>query len=278
VVGECPVFPANNVWNTRITDLPVHPRSDAFIRAIGADAPLGPDFSMPYAVVPENQPKVIVRFDDGDEEILHRYPIPPNVPIEPAVDRHVIVVERGTCMLYELYHARRDGATWRAYSGASWHLTSNALRPDGMTSADAAGLAILPGLLRYIEVAAGFVGHAIRFTAPRTRAAHVWPARKHASYDDDPELPSMGQRFRLRADFDLSGFSPHNQVILTALKHYGFILADNGGPWVFQGVPDARWHESHLEELRTRVHGRDFEAVVGTALMDDSGSGRARAR
>ncbi|MCD6291496.1 MAG: cellulase family glycosylhydrolase, partial [Anaerolineae bacterium] len=209
------------------------------------------------------------------------YPIPPDAPIEGGRgsdgDRHVLIVDRDHCMLYELYDAwpQPDGS-WHAGSGAIFDLNSNALRPAGWTSADAAGLPILPGLVRYDEVAAGEIRHAIRFTAPRTRKAYVWPARHYASDLTAGRYPPMGQRFRLRADFDISGFSPQAQVILQALKRYGMILADNGRAWFISGAPDDRWDNDVLHELH-QVHGTDFEAVDASSLIVHPDSAQARA-
>ena len=201
------------------------------------------------------------------------YPVPPDAPIEGGAegtgDRHVIVVQEGDCALYELYKAvpNADGS-WNALSAARYDLVENLLRPSGWTSADAAGLPILPGLARAEEVKAGAIRHALRFTAPRTGQAFVWPARHHASQSDDPALPPLGQRFRLKADFDISGFSPENQVILKALQTYGMILADNGSPWFVSGAPDEQWNNDDLAALR-EVKGSDFEAVDTSSMVSD---------
>lgn len=289
--ATCPMLPADNTWNTRIDAVPRDPNSDAYVRSIGADEPLRPDFAsglwegapigIPFAAVSGGTQPVAVVFDYADESDPGPYPIPPDAPIEggPAGegDRHVLIVDAETCTLYELFDARPlpDGS-WTAGSGAVFDLRSNALRPDTWTSADAAGLPILPGLVRYEEAATGEIRHALRFTAPRTRNAYVWPARHEASDLDDPELPPMGQRFRLRADFDVSGFAPVNQAILTALQRYGMFLADNGSPWFLSGVPDARWDDDELRELVNGVTGADFEAIDISALMIDPDSGQAR--
>ena len=187
----------------------------------------------------------------------------------------MIAFDRDGCLLYELFDARPVGGAWQAASGARYDLTSNALRPAGWTSADAAGLPIFPGLVRYDEVAAGVIDHAIRFTAPQTQRAYVWPARHFASSDSDPGLPPMGQRFRLRADFDTSGFHPDVQVILTAMKRYGLILADNGSSWFVSGSPDPRWDNDALRQLR-QLAGSDFEAVDVSPLQASPDSGVAR--
>ena len=288
--ATCPLLPDNNIWNTRVDTLPVHARSDDYLAAIGADAGLHPDFGsgrvqgkpigIPFTVVPGSQPLVPIQFTDfADESDPGPYPIPPEAAIEGGVcgssDRHVLVVDRDNCRFFELYQAAPlSGGGWRAKSGASFDLRSNDLRRDTWTSADAAGLPIFPGLVRFDEVAAGLISHALRFTAPDTRDRHVWPARHDASSDDDPALPPMGQRFRLRGDFPLSGFSPTNRVILSALKQYGLMLADNGGPWFLSGTPDERWDNDDLHELQSNVHGRDFEAVDVSSLMVDPNSGR----
>lgn len=290
VVAGCEVFPFDNIWNTPIDALPVHPNSAAYIDAIGANATVHPDFGsglwaggpigIPFIDVPGDQPRVAVSFYYDDESDPGPYPIPADAPIEGGADsdgdRHVLVVERESCVLYELYdaHPKPDGS-WEAGSGAIFDLRSHALRPAGWTSADAAGLPILPGLVRYDEVAAGEIRHAVRFTAPRTQRAYVWPARHFASSLTDERHPPMGQRFRLKTDFDISGFSPDVQVILRALQRYGVILADNGSPWYISGAPDERWDNDILRELR-QVRGADFEAVDVLSLMVDVDSGQAR--
>ncbi len=289
-IAGCPALPADNVWNARVDGLPVDAQSSAYIATIGRDSPVHPDFGsgtwdggpigIPYGVVPGTQRKVAVTFEYADESDAGPYPIPSNAPIEGGPDsdgdRHVLIVDRDHCLLYELYSAfpLEDG-TWKAGSGAIYDLRSNALRPAGWTSADAAGLPILPGLVRYDEVAAGAIRHALRFTVPQTRRAYIWPARHYASSLTGTQYPPMGQRFRLRADYDLSTFSPQVQVILRALQQYGMILADNGSPWYISGVPDERWNNDVLRQLR-RVHGADFEAVDESSLMVDPNSGQTR--
>ena len=269
--------------------MPLHPRSAAYVASIGLDTGLHPDFGsgqfddrpigIPFVSVPRTQPGVPVQFSYADESDSGLYPIPDDAPIEGGIrgagDRHILIVQEETCLLYELYDAAPRGDGWSAGSGAIFDLRSNALRPAGWTSADAAGLAILPGLVRFAEVAAGAIPHALRFTAAPTREAYVWPARHEAGATLDPDVPPMGQRFRLKADFDVSGFSADNQVILTALKTYGMLLADNGGDWFLSGVPDERWNNDDLHELKQGVHGRDFEAVDGASLMVDLNSGQA---
>lgn len=297
-IAGCPVFPAANVWNVPVDGLPVDPRSDDYVRSIGADVPLhadfgaqsetGEPFGIPFTVVPMNQPKVPIVFvaQDGEEAIPEEsdpgpYPIPPDAPVEvssePGSDRHVIVVQQGSCTLYELYKAAlQDDGSWHAVSAARFDLAGHELRIEGRTSADAAGLPIFPGLVRFDEVAAGEIGHALRFTVPRTRAEYVWPARHKASSSDDPALPPMGQRFRLKADVSLEGFSPDVRVILLALKRYGMIVADNGMPWFLSGAPDARWEDQRIADEFRRLKGSDFEAVDTSSLMLNPDSGEAR--
>jgi hypothetical protein len=285
----CQVFPVNNVWNTPIDTLPVDVNSTKYINTIGANDYVHADFGsglwdggpigIPFTTVPGTQQKVNVSFYYDDESDPGPYPIPADAPIEGGSnsdgDRHVLVVDRDNCILYELYdaHPQQDGS-WTAGSGAVFDLNSNDLRPAGWTSADAAGLPILPGLVRYEEVAAGEINHAIRFTAPQTRKAYIWPARHYASNLTAVKYPPMGQRFRLKAGFDISGFSPDVQVILKALKKYGMILADNGSSWFISGVPDERWDNDVLHELHD-VKGSDFEAVDESSLMVDPDSGEA---
>ncbi|MGD2061389.1 MAG: hypothetical protein PVF87_11020 [Acidimicrobiia bacterium] len=290
---RCPTLPADDIWNTRIDHLPVHPRSDDYVASIGAGSTLHPDFGsgvwppgsdspigIPFLEVGPNEPLTDVDYDAyGAESDPGPFPIPRDAPIEGGPsstgDRHVLVVDRYRCELYELFDAHPGpGDSWTAASGARYELDSSALRPDGWTSADAAGLPIFPGLVRYEEVAAGAIEHAIRFTAPQTQNAHVWPARHDASSLSDPDLPPMGQRFRLQAGFDTSGYSPPVRVILTAMKRYGIILADNGAPWYISGAPDERWDNDVLRELKG-VPGSVFEAVDVTGMIIDPNSGRA---
>jgi hypothetical protein len=266
----CPVFPKNNQWNLPVDKLPMASNSNALVDSIGADKPVHADFGsglyqgapigIPYDVVRRSTPRVRVRFDYADESDRGPYPIPPGVHVEGGGDRHAILLDRDSCRLYELYALRRSGSGWRAGSGAIWSLRSNRLRPAGWTSADAAGLPILPGLVRYDEVAHGAIRHALRFTAPRTRRAYVWPARHFASDSTDPRLPPMGLRLRLRASFDTRPFPPQARVVLVALQRYGMLLADNGSSWYVSGAPDPRWSNIELHTL-SRVHGSDFEVV-----------------
>jgi hypothetical protein len=281
-IAGCPVFPATSVWNKPVDKLPVAADSATIVQSIGLDAPVHADFGaglydgsiigIPYVVVHgQKTPKSRVTFDYADESDRGPYPIPARVPIEgqPAHadegDRHALIVDRDSCTLYELYALRRDKGGWAAGSGAIWSLRSNRLRPAGWTSADAAGLPILPGLVRYDEVAVGAIAHALRFTAERTRRAYVYPARHYASDLTDPALPPMGLRVRLKASFDTSGFPPQSRVILAALKRYGMILADNGSPWFVSGAPNAHWSNDDLHALG-RVHGSDFEVVDTSRL------------
>jgi len=226
--------------------------------------------------VPGGQPKVPVAFDYEHDSDPGPYPIPPNPPIEAGSDRHILIVDRDGCILYELFDAYQQDGLWTAGSGAIFNLRTNGLRPNGWTSADAAGLPILPGLVRYEEVAAGEIRHAIRFTAARTQRAYVWPARHYASAITDPNVPPMGQRFRLKASFDISGFSPDVRVILKAMQLYGIILADNGSNWYISGSPNLLWNDDVLVSELRQVHGSDFEAVDVSGLMIDPDSGQAR--
>ncbi|HEX4332103.1 MAG TPA: FG-GAP-like repeat-containing protein [Usitatibacter sp.] len=282
----CPQFPPHNVWNTPIDTLQVNASSAAWVTTIGSGTALHPDFGsdfgIPFTSVPGTQAKVPITFDEeaADESDPGPYPIPANAPIEGGADsdgdRHVLIVDRDNCKLYELDAAFPDSGTggWDAYSGATFDLRSNALRPSTWTSADAAGLPILPGLVRYDEVMVqGEVNHAIRFTAPQTLNQFIWPAR-HQAGAAGASRPPMGARFRLKASFDISTFDPHIQAILKAFKKYGLILADNGSSWFFQGEPNALWDDDMLDALKT-LHGSDFEAVDTAPLMIDVDSGDA---
>jgi hypothetical protein len=284
--AACLLLPADNVWRARVDGLDVDAHSDAYVAAIGASAGLHPDFGsgqigIPFIATDGGVTPVAIAFDFDDESDPGPYPVPPDAPIEEGPcsdgDRHVLVVDAGTCTLYELFGARpKADGSWTAGSGAVFDLGSNALRPNGWTSADAAGLPILPGLVRFEEVAAGEIAHALRFTAPRTRDAFVWPARHAASTGNDENVPPLGQRFRLRADFDVSGFSMTNRVILTALQRYGMFLADNGSAWFLSGVPDDRWDDDDLHALQTDVAGGDFEAIDESSLQANPDSGQVR--
>ena len=278
---HCTIFPRDNHWNVRVDGLPVASDSDRLVRSIGLGSTVHADFGsglwdggpigIPYTTVSKRQRRVRVSFDYADESDRGRYPVPRRAPIEGGRnsdgDRHVIVVDRDRCKLYELYAAYpvSGGRRWRAGSGAVWNLRSNRLRPKGWTSADAAGLPILPGLARYEEVRRGAIDHALRFTASRTRRAYVYPARHLASSSDDPGLPPMGLRVRLRGSFDISGFGRQSRIVLTALKRYGMLLADNGSPWYISGAPSRGWDNDDLHELG-RVRGSDFEVVDTSSL------------
>ncbi len=269
----CPVFPAGNVWNQDISALPVASDSDTLITKIGLDTGLHPDFGsysgygIPYNTVPGSQRKLTVRFDYSSQSDHVGYPIPRRPRIEAGSDHHMLIVNSGTCKLYEMWNVRHTRRGWRAGSGAVWKMTSNALRPDGWTSADAAGLPILPGLVRYPEVAAGVIDHALRFTAPQTRDAHIYPARHDAGSGSSASLPPMGLRVRLKASFDLSQLSPQARVVAVALQHYGMILADNGSPWYVSGVSNKHFNDDDLRTLN-RITGRDLEVVDTSGLVN----------
>jgi hypothetical protein len=272
--APCTVFPSTNVWNRRVDGLPVRGDSATLISSIGLDSYLHPDFSstawnaglgygIPINKVNLSTARSEVAFRWDDESDAGPYPIPANPKIEGGSDRHIILWDTEGCDLYELFNARKSGGDWLADSGAIWDLRSNALRPDGWTSADAAGLPILPGLARYDEVAAGVIRHALRFTAPHTRSAHIYPARHHAGEGSSASLPPMGLRVRLKASVDISGFGPQARVILLALQRYGMILADNGSPWYVTGAPNANWDDDQLHDFH-QLHGSDFEVVDTT--------------
>lgn len=276
MIGGCAVFPANNAWNTRADGLPVDSRSSAYVASINgsggngflhADFGADPTYGIPYVVVSQSQPMVPIVFNEyGDESDPGPYPVPPSAPVEAGSDRHVLVVQEGTCKLYELYHASRSGAGWAGGSGAVFDLSSNALRPDGWTSADAAGLPILPGLVRYDEVASGHIDHALRFTVSRTQRGFIHPATHFASSSTDPNLPPMGLRLRLKANFDISGYHGQARVILEALRTYGMIVADNGSSWFISGATDSRWNDDDLNQLKS-VPGSAFEAVATGSIQ-----------
>jgi hypothetical protein len=273
----CPVLPAGNVWNARVDALPAHPDSGRLIASIGLDETLHPDFSdagrygIPINVVRRSTPRRAVRFEYAGESDRVRYPIPARPRIEGGSDRHLLMLDRDACRLYELFAASRGpGGGWSAGSGAVFDLRSNRLRPAGWTSADAAGLPILPGLARWDEAGGAGIDHALRFTAPQTRRAYVYPARHFASDATDPGLPPMGLRVRLRRGVSLAGFGPQARAVLLALKRYGMILADNGSPWFITGAPDRRWDDDDLRGLR-RITGRDLEVVDTRRLRNRPG-------
>jgi hypothetical protein len=271
------VFPPDDPWNTDVSKEPIDPNSDALIASIGKAKSIHPDFGtvyngapsgIPYVVVTKDQPKVPVAFDYKDESDPGPYPIPPDAPIEggPAAkgDRHVLVLDRDNWLLYELWSSRpqEGGKSWKAGSGAIFDLKKNSVqRPKGWTSADAAGLPVFAGLVRYDEaVEQQAIKHALRFTVVKSRHAYIAPATHFASPRKGEDLPPMGMRVRVRADFDVAKFPPTARVILTAMKTYGMIVADNGGDWFVSGAPDPRWKDDELQTLR-RIKGSDFEVV-----------------
>jgi hypothetical protein len=272
---KCPVFPATNAWNERVDTLPVAANSAQMIQSIGLDTGLHPDFGsglydgqpigIPYDVVSKQTKRSRVKFDYADESDKGPYPIPKSVHIEggraSTGDRHALLLDKDACKLYELFALYPKSGGWTAGSGAILNLRSNALRPAGWTSADAAGLPIFPGLVRYDEVAHGVIDHALRFTAAHTRRAYVYPARHYASSSDDPALPPMGLRVRLKASVDISGFPKQARVVLQALKTYGMILADNGSNWYISGAPNPHWSNDDLHSLG-RITGSMFEVVT----------------
>jgi hypothetical protein len=261
--APCYVFPSSNVWNRDVSGLPVAPNSQAMVDAIGRSNYLHPDFDavgdgIPFNIVDSNTPTYTVSFQYADESDAGPYPIPASPRIEAGSDRHLLSLDLNQCRLYELYDAVRSGSGWQAGSGAVFDLRSNALRPEGWTSADAAGLPIFPGLVRYDEMLTGSIDHAIRFTAPDT-CGYIYPAR-HLTAAPCSNLPPMGLRVRLKASVDISSFGPHAQIVLTALKRYGMILADNGSPWFISGSPDSRWDDDEMHQLQN-LTGVDFEVV-----------------
>jgi hypothetical protein len=287
--GACPVLPSDSVWHADVSGLPVHARSGAWMGNMNsASARLHPDFGpsgeampygIPYNVVAGSHSKVKPAFDYADESDLGPYPFGADTPIEGGAqssgDRHALMVDRDSCTLYELYAANWNNGQPTAGSGAVFDLRGNGLRPAGWTSADAAGLPILPGLLRLDEVQAGHVDHAIRFTAQRTDRSYLWPARHQAGAADDPNLPPMGARFRLKSAFDISRYRGDTQVVLRAFKSYGLLLADNGSNWYFQGSAENGWDNALLDDLKS-VPASAFEAVDESSLMADPNSARVK--
>jgi len=286
---DCPVFPVDNYWNTRVDSLPVNPSSSAWVANMHPASNLHPDFGpsfgeqpVPYGIpvtIVDGAKRVAVKFEYADESDRVRYPLGNATLIEGGAssegDRHAIVVDARTCTLFETWNTRRTGSGWTAGSGAVWSLRSNKLRPASWTSADAAGLPILPGLLRWDEVRSGHVDHAIRFTTDVTQRAFIWPARHQAGSTSDTAFPPMGARFRLKAGFSTDGYSPRAKVVLDAMQKYGLVLADNGSPWYFQGDASTGWPPSLIEELK-RIPAAAFEAVDTTPLRVSLGSAAVR--
>ena len=286
---RCSEFPADNWWHADVSALPVHPRSAAWLSRMQTEVDLhpdsgpsygaGPDYGIPITVVGRRHAKVKVRFQYASESDRVRYPLGRDTRIEGGPgsdgDRHAVVVDKDRCRLYELFGTERSGGRWRAGSGATWSLRSNALRPDGWTSADAAGLPILPGLLRWTEVKKDRIDHAIRFTAPETSRAYLWPARHQAGSTDDPAYPPMGARFRLDASYDASGLSAYAQRVVRAMQTHGLVLADNGSAWYFQGEQHRAWPSRLIEDLKT-IPASAFTAVDTSGLMIDPDSAQVR--
>ncbi|MEV0459188.1 hypothetical protein [Catellatospora methionotrophica] len=287
--GQCSGFPADNVWRADVSKLPVHSSSGTIVNSIGASARMHPDFGsglwqgapigIPVTTIRPGQKTVKVSFEYAGESDKGPYPIPADAKVEggrnSSGDRHVILHDPATCKVYELYAAYPSGAGWRAGSGAIFDLRSNKLRPAGWTSADAAGLSVFAGLVRYEEVAAGRINHALRITVPRTRNSYVWPARHAASSRPDAALPPMGLRLRLKASVDTSKMPKQARIIAEAMKKYGVIVADNGSAWYLSGAPDDRWSNDALRALKN-LQGSNFEAVDTSGLMADKNSGAVR--
>ncbi len=280
---SCPMFPADNVWNTPIANLPVNSQSTAWLASMDTSTTnihfvFGPTYGLPFTVVSPSQPLVPITFHYASQSDPGPYPFSATTAIEGGQnatgDRDSIMVNPVTCSLYELYDAQYSPFGSTAGAGAIWNLNSNALRPAGWTSADAAGLPILPGLVRQDELQSGAITHAIRMTAEATDTSYIWPARHQSGSASDPDLPPMGARFRLKASFDISGYSPQAQVVLRAMQQYGLILADNGPTWSFYGTADSNWPIALVDELDT-VPANAFEAVDESSLMVDPNSGQA---
>ncbi|MGR4064349.1 MAG: hypothetical protein ACLQPV_02740 [Vulcanimicrobiaceae bacterium] len=279
-IGGCQIFPADNPWNTNISNYPLDPNSNNYINTIltfSSNTHLHPDFGqdptygIPFIVVGKYQPRVPMSFQYASESDPGPYPFPANAPIEGGSastgDRHVLVLEQGICQLFETWssYPQRNGASWKAGSGARFFLTSDALRPHGWTSADAAGLPILPALVKCAEVKAGVINHALRVTFNRTQDGYISPARHYASSYTNANYPPMGLRLRLKASYDISGFNTVSKIILTAMKQYGMFVADNGSDWYFQGEgtgnnPSSCWNDNELDQLKS-VPGSAFEVV-----------------
>ncbi|HEX4190807.1 MAG TPA: hypothetical protein VHZ06_07390 [Marmoricola sp.] len=276
----CPAFPASNWWHADISRLPVNSRSRVWLSHMSSLRNLhpdfgpsygdGPDYGIPITVVSGKHAKVKVRFDYADESDKVRYPLGKDTRIEggrgSSGDRHAIVVDKASCRLYETWSTREAGGVWHAGSGATWSLRSNKLRPNGKTSADAAGLPILPGLLRWSEVKAGYVDHAIRFTTDITSSHHLWPARHDAGSTASLDYPPMGARFRLKASYNAAGLGVDARAVVAAMKKYGLVLADNGSPWYFGGEQNAHWPDRLIADLK-KIPASAFEAVDTSSLM-----------
>jgi hypothetical protein len=286
---SCSVFPADNYWHADVSKLPVDKHSAQWLSHMSPGSNLHPDFGpsfgaqpvpygIPYTVVGHSHPRVRVHFTYASESDDVGYPLGSDSLIEggsnASGDRHVLIVDRGTCRLYELYDVHHANGRWTAGSGATWSLTSDKLRPAGWTSADAAGLSILAGLLRLDEVKAGHVDHAIRFTTDVTDRSYIWPARHEAGSVSDSSYPPMGARFRLKASFPISSYRADTRVVLRAMKKYGLVLADNGSPWYFQGTSEKGWPNAMLDELKT-IPARAFEAVDTSSIEKSPDSGAA---
>jgi hypothetical protein len=286
---SCRAFPADNWWHADVSRLPVHARNRQWLSHMSTRDDLhpdfgpsygdGPDYGIPVTVVSSSHPRVRVEFDYTTESDRVRYPLGVDTRIEggrrSAGDRHAVVVDKGACRLYETWSTRTVNGRWRAGSGAVWSLRSNDLRPDGWTSADAAGLPILPGLLRWSEVRAGRVDHAIRFTTDVTSRHHLWPARHDAGSRSSRAYPPMGARFRLRAGFSTRGFSPYAVTVIAAMKKHGLVLADNGSPWFFQGEQNRHWPTRLVEDLK-RIPASAFVAVDTASLRVSRNSAQVR--
>jgi hypothetical protein len=273
--AACPILPATNVWNRRVDTLPVRSDSATLMNQMGLARYLHPDFGsyagygIPINVVTAATPRSAVSFTWPAESDAGPYPIPATPRIEGGSDRHILMIDPAACRLWELFAAQKGSVGWSAGSGAIFDLRSNALRPDGWTSADAAGLPIYPGLARYDELAAGLIAHALRFTVPETKKAHIYPARHDASSLTGVQYPPMGLRLRLKASVDISRYGPQSRVILTALKRYGMILADNGSAYYVSGAPDPRWNDDDLHALHG-ITGSMFEVVNTTGFVNGS--------
>jgi len=286
---SCSAFPSDNWWRADVSGLPVHARSRQWLSHMSTDRDLhpdfgpsygeGPDYGIPVTVVKPSHPRVRVRFDYAAESDRVRYPLGRDTRVEGGRgsdgDKHTVVVDRGSCRLYETWDTRKQGKRWVAGSGAVWSLGSNDLRPEGWTSADAAGLPILPGLLRWAEVKAGRADHAIRFTTDVTSRHHLWPARHDAGSRSSLAYPPMGARFRLKPGFSTSGLSAYTLAVVEAMKTYGLVLADNGSPWYFQGEQDAHWPERLIEELKG-IPASAFVAVDTSSLRVSPNSAAVR--